>query len=173
MKDRWGTDAKLVRTWKKAASSQRDVCSRAKSACTEGGSGPSFYIGPGVCSRPVCAVLSRFSHVCLFATLWTIALQACLFMGFSRQEYWNQLLCPTPGDLPELGIKPKSDQGQVLKGTGFHEFASLCTHNQSREGMMIISRETHCAGTDPGDLASHPRYTQVSEVLQASLVTQG
>ena len=38
---------------------------------------------------------------------------------------------------------------------------------------MIISRETQLAGTDPGDLASQPRYTQISEFLLASLVTQG
>ena len=94
-------------------------------------------------------------------------------MGFSRQEYWNQLLHPTAGDLPNLGIKPKSYQRLVLKGTGFNELPSLCIHNYSREDTMIISRETQSAGTDPGDLASQPIYTQVSEFLLASLVTQG
>ena len=39
-------------------------------------------------------VLSRFSRVQLFATPWTIALQALLSMGFSRQEYWSGLPCP-------------------------------------------------------------------------------
>ena len=38
------------------------------------------------------------------ATLWTIARQAPLSMGFSRQEYWNGLPCPPPGDLPNPGI---------------------------------------------------------------------
>ena len=36
---------------------------------------------------------------------WTIAHQAPLFMEFSRQEYWSELLFPTPGDLPDPGIK--------------------------------------------------------------------
>ena len=45
-------------------------------------------------------VLSRFSHVWLFATLWTVAHQTSLFMGFSRQEYWSELLCPPSKDLP-------------------------------------------------------------------------
>ena len=55
----------------------------------------------------VCAcVLSHFSHVRLFATLWTVARQAPLSMGFSRQEYWSGLPCPPPGDLPYPGIKP-------------------------------------------------------------------
>ena len=47
-------------------------------------------------------------HVQLFATLWTIAHQAPLFMGFFRQEYWSGLPCPLPGDLPDPGIKPAS-----------------------------------------------------------------
>ena len=42
------------------------------------------------------------------ATLWTIACQAPLFMEFSRQEYWNGLPFPSPGDLPNPGIKPWS-----------------------------------------------------------------
>ena len=46
------------------------------------------------------------SHVQLFATLWTIAHQAPLSMGFPRQEYWSGLPFPSPGDLPHPGIKP-------------------------------------------------------------------
>ena len=42
------------------------------------------------------------------ATSWTVACQAPLYMGFSRQEYWSGLLFPSPGDLPNLGIKPRS-----------------------------------------------------------------
>ena len=53
-------------------------------------------------------VLSRFSHVQHFATLWTIAHQVPLSIGFSRQEYWSGLLCPPSGDLPDLGIEPAS-----------------------------------------------------------------
>ena len=41
-------------------------------------------------------------------TSWTVAHQAPLYMGFSRQEYRNGLLCPPPGDLPNRGIKPRS-----------------------------------------------------------------
>ena len=42
------------------------------------------------------------------ATLWTIAHQASLSMGFSRQQYWSGLPFPPPGDLPDPGIKPES-----------------------------------------------------------------
>ena len=48
------------------------------------------------------------SRVRLFATLWTVARQASLSMGFSRQEYWNGLPLPSPGDLSNPGIEPGS-----------------------------------------------------------------
>ena len=51
-------------------------------------------------------MLSRFSRVRLFATPWTVARQAPLSMGFSRQEYWSGLPCPPPGDFPDSGIEP-------------------------------------------------------------------
>ena len=38
-------------------------------------------------------------------TLWTVAHQAAMSLGFSKQEYWNGLLCPPPGDLPNPGIE--------------------------------------------------------------------
>ena len=53
----------------------------------------------------LCAVLNC---VRLFATPWTVAHQAPLSMEFSRQEYWNALPFPPPGDLPDPGIKPVS-----------------------------------------------------------------
>ena len=58
-------------------------------------------------SHHVCA-LSHFSRILLFATPWTVAPQAPLSMGFSRQEYWSGLPCPPPGDLPNPGIEPTS-----------------------------------------------------------------
>ena len=48
------------------------------------------------------------SHVQLFGTPWTVACQAPRSMGFSRQEYWSGLPIPSPGDLPNPGIKPGS-----------------------------------------------------------------
>ena len=48
------------------------------------------------------------SRVRLFATSWTVARQAPLSVGFSRQEYWRGLPCPPPGDLPDPGIDPAS-----------------------------------------------------------------
>ena len=53
-------------------------------------------------------LLRHFSHVRLRVALWTVAHQAPLSMGFSRQEYWGGLPCPPPGDLPNPGIEPGS-----------------------------------------------------------------
>ena len=53
-------------------------------------------------------MLSRFSHVQLFETLWTVAHGVPLSMGFSRQEYWSGLPCLPPGDLPDPGIETVS-----------------------------------------------------------------
>ena len=49
-----------------------------------------------------------FSHVQLCATLWTVAHQAPLSMGFSRQAYWTGLPFPAPGDLPHQGSNPQT-----------------------------------------------------------------
>ena len=51
---------------------------------------------------------SHCSCVRFFVILWTVALQAPLSMGFSRQEYWSGLSFPSPGDLPDSGIEPRS-----------------------------------------------------------------
>ena len=48
------------------------------------------------------------SRVRLFADPWTVAYQAPQSMGFSRQEYWSGLPFPSPGDLPDPGIEPRS-----------------------------------------------------------------
>ena len=53
-------------------------------------------------------VVELLNHVQLFTTLWTVAHQAPLSMGFSRQEYWSGLPFPSPGDLPDPGIEPRS-----------------------------------------------------------------
>ena len=52
------------------------------------------------------------SHLTL-ATPWTVTCQAPLSMGFSRQEYWSGLPFPSPGDLPNPGIKPRSPASQA------------------------------------------------------------
>ena len=52
--------------------------------------------------------VKSLSHVRLSATPWTIVCQVPSSMGFSRQVYWSGLPFPSPGDLPDPGIEPKS-----------------------------------------------------------------
>ena len=59
-------------------------------------------------SPTITVVLYSLSHVQLFATLWTVAHQAPLSMGFHRQEYWSELPFPSPGDLRDPAIEPAS-----------------------------------------------------------------
>ena len=58
--------------------------------------------------------MKSLSYVQLFATPWTVACQAPLSVKFSRQEYWNGLLFPPPGDLPSSGIETESPVSPAL-----------------------------------------------------------
>ena len=75
-------------------------------------------------------VLCRFSFVLLCATLWTVAHQAPLSLGFSRQEHWSGLPCPPPGDLPHPGIEPASPASPALQADSSlsHQGTQSCSH---------------------------------------------
>ena len=90
-----------------------------------------------------CAVLSHFSHVWLCLTLWTVAHQAPLSMGFSRQEYWCGLPCPPPGDLPHPGIEPMSPALQteslpLSHWVKLHESLSFPLKKSSCNSMPVV-----------------------------------
>ena len=65
-------------------------------------------VWPEITLQSTCMCAKFFSCVLLFATLWSVAPQAPLSMGFSRQEYWSGLSCPPPRDLPDPGTEPTS-----------------------------------------------------------------
>ena len=65
----------------------------------------SIYCCISVLCVCLCVCVRVLSHVQLFATPWSAAHQAPPSMGFSRQEYWSGLPFPSPGDLPDPGIK--------------------------------------------------------------------
>ena len=67
----------------------------------------------------VCACVCVCSVVSDSVTLWTVAHQAPLSVEFSRQEYWSQLPFPTPGDLPDPEIEPKSPASPALASEFF------------------------------------------------------
>ena len=64
-------------------------------------------------------LLSHFSHVRVFVTPWTVAHQAPMPMGFSRQEYWRGLPCPPPVGCPDPGIEPPFLMSPALTGRFF------------------------------------------------------
>ena len=82
--------------------------------------------------------VKSLSHVRLFATPWTVAYQASPSMGFSRQEYQSALPFPSPGDLPDPGMEPRSPtlQAEALPsespGKPHMATASLKLHSPPR-----------------------------------------
>ena len=76
----------------------------------------------------------HFSYVLLFATLWTVAHQAPLSMGFYRQEYWSGLPCPPLGDLPDPRIESASLQTPALAGRLFTTSATSSTRYILKNG---------------------------------------
>jgi len=77
----------------------------------------------------VCSVASFVSNS---ATLWTVAHQAPLSLEFSRQEYWNELPCPPPGDVPDPGIEPTSPVPPAL------QVDSLLLSHQGNSKLVIL-----------------------------------
>ena len=86
-------------------------------------------------------MLGRFSCVRLFANLWTIAHLAPLFLGFSRQELWNGLLCPPPWDLPDPGIKPMSLTSPAMADGFFTPRATWEAHKAAFMTVALLSVE--------------------------------
>ena len=88
----------------------------------------SFFFHLGCYNDIAVCMLSCFSHVQLFESLWTIAHQAPLAMGFSRQEYQGGLPLPSPGDLPDPRIEPASFMYPALAGRFFSTGATWEVH---------------------------------------------
>ena len=87
---------------------------------------------------PEC-MLGCFSRVWLFATVQTIAHQAPLSMGFSRQEYQGGLPCPSPGDRPNSGIEPTSLLFPAVAG-GFFITSATWEAQASRHARLSTLR---------------------------------
>ena len=104
------------------------------------------------------SMYSRFSHVQLYVTLWMVAHQAPLSMGFSRQEYWSTFPVSPPGDLPNLGFKPTSltsciAGGFVARWTSLVAQMIKCLLTMQETGVQSLGQEnplgkemaTHCS----------------------------
>ena len=106
----------------------------------------------------MCGFTKHCTHVvsqsCLtLCNPWTVAHPAPLSMGFSRQDYWSGLPCPSPGDLPDPGIEPQSLVSPALVGAFFTSLPlvspgiSLIHSNQFVKSSVISFRR------------NYPRYT--------------
>ena len=90
-------------------------------------------------------MLSHFSRVWLFVTLGTVARQAPLSKGFSRQEYWSGLLWPASGDLPNPGIEPTFLISPVLADGFFTTSATWeATHTHTHTLQGAILEKNYC-----------------------------
>ena len=88
--------------------------------------------------------VQSLSHIWLCATSWTVAHQAPLSMGFPRQGYWNGLSFPTPGGLPDPGIKLQSLESPELAGGFF-------TTSTTWEALIILK----CLDREGGSLSPY------------------
>ena len=118
----------------------------------QGGRPRKVWVVQGVdCSRHAWVL----SCVWLFVTPWTVARQAPLSMGFSRQEYWSGLSCPPPGDLHDPGIQPISpgigrwvlyhcitwETPRLLQTPLLYDFTPSCPH---RSLLPLLWWVVHC-----------------------------
>ena len=88
-------------------------------------------------------VFSCFSGVHLFATPWTVARQVPLSMEYSRQEYWSELPCPSPGELPHPGIEPASLESPALAGRFFTSWGIRQAQGSSKNLLKMQTLDPH------------------------------
>ena len=110
-----------------------------------------------------------------FLTPWTIACQVLLSMEFSRQEYWSGLPFPSPGDLPDPGIKPASPALQadsLLSKTPEMEKAMAPHSSVLKRHQVLSGDETNsCSSSGQTDL-QEPQFQRATKLNQQSKSSQ-
>ena len=106
-------------------------------------------LSPSVCptlfDSMECRPSGSLVHGILFATPWIVACQAPLSMGFSGQEYWSGLPFPSPGDLPDPGIKPTSHVFCIGRHVFFSPLASPGKTPRSYNHLLFLFQCSTCA----------------------------
>ena len=122
----------------------------------------------------VCAKLLQ-SCLTLCLTLWTVARQAPLSMGFARQEYWSRLPCPPPEDLPDPGTKPPSLTSPALAGRLFTIRATWEAHLLFMDTQKLTSRASLVAqivNNRPAIWETWVRFLGWEDPLEKGMTTQ-
>ena len=110
-------------------------------------------------------MLSHFSCVWLFATQWTVACQAPLSMGFSRQEYWSGLPCPPPGDHPHLRIELVSAYVSCIASRFFTHWAT------GKAPVIVLSKANICLNQEMPYESTHVYLLRLKYTSQDSLAS--
>ena len=119
-------------------------------------------------------MLSRFSRVPLTATLWTIACQAPLSMGFSRQECWSGSPCPPPRDLSNPKIEPVPLTSPALAGKFFSTRISRKPSGNLNDYVLLSdssdSKESACNAGDLGSIPGAGRFPGEGDATHFSIL---
>ena len=111
--------------------------------------------------------VKSLSHVRLFVTQWTVAYQAPLSTGFSRQEYWSGLPFPSLGDLPDPGIEPRSPTLQADALTSEPPGKIIDTRDASKVAAAAAAKSLQSCRTLCDPIDSTPPGSPVPGILQA------
>ena len=111
--------------------------------------------------------VKSLSHVRLFVTQWTVAYQAPLSKGFSRQEYWSGLPFPSLGDLPDPGIEPRSPTLQADAITSEPPGKIIDTRDASKVAAAAAAKSLQSCRTLCDPIDSTPPGSTVPGILQA------
>ena len=111
------------------------------------------------------------SHVQLFATPCTEDRQTPLSMGFPRQEYWSGLPCPSPGDLPNPGIEPRSSALQEVLYYLSHQGSALGLLRIMLNLLFLLSLVAQLVKNPPAMLETWVRSLGSEDPLEKGMAT--
>ena len=114
--------------------------------------------------------VKSLSRVRLFVTPWTVAQQAPPPMGFSRQEYWRGLPFPSPGDLPDPRIKPRSHALQADALTSEPPGKRKLLPNPTLSSSLGQFYLQECRERNSGDCSSQHHQTEIRVIQHSYLL---
>ena len=115
--------------------------------------------------------MRSLSHFRLFVTPWTVAYQAPPSMEFSRQENWSGLPFPSPGNLPDPGIKPRSPALQADSLSHEHPKYHILVHTLLAESQIMNGQtDTHTCSGVPNTVLDISRHLISLDILSYEIL---